>query len=83
MTRTRGVCGGRPTITGRRIQPIDVWSWLDAGYTVDQIALEYELTRAQVRLCKSLLETARAHVRDVDAKARRDGRRIPKRRWSR
>lgn len=83
ISRTRGICGGRPTITGRRLQPVDIWSRLDHGETVAEVAADFELPREAVLLCKQLLDFARAYVRDEDARARREGRRIPARRWSR
>ena len=49
IERTRGVLGGRPRISGRRIsvEQIVVWhEWM--GRSADEIATEYDLTLADI-----------------------------------
>jgi uncharacterized protein (DUF433 family) len=49
ITRTPGVCGGKPCIAGRRIRVQDVYEWHETlGMTAEEIAREYNLSLAQV-----------------------------------
>jgi uncharacterized protein (DUF433 family) len=49
ITRTPGVCGGKPCIAGRRIRVQDVYLWHEVmGMDAATIAREYDLTLAQV-----------------------------------
>jgi len=49
ITRTPGVCGGKPCIAGRRIRVQDVYEWHETlGMTAAEIATEYNLSLMQV-----------------------------------
>ena len=49
ITRTPGICGGKPCIAGRRIRVQDVYEWHETlGLTAAEIAREYNLSLAQV-----------------------------------
>ena len=49
ITRTPGVCGGKPCIAGRRIRVRDVYEWHElTGMSADEIANAHELSLAQV-----------------------------------
>ena len=49
ITKTPGVCGGKPCIAGRRIKVRYVYVWhTEVGMSVGQIASEYNLSMAQV-----------------------------------
>jgi uncharacterized protein (DUF433 family) len=61
LTRTRGVCGGRPLLPGTRIWPSVLWSLFADGCTVAEILREYPgLTRAQIATSRALWREARA-----------------------
>ena len=49
IERTEGICGGKPRIAGHRITVHDVAVWHERlGWSVDQIASEYDLSLADV-----------------------------------
>ena len=49
IERTEGICGGKPRIAGHRITVQDVAVWHERlGWSVDQIASEYDLSLADV-----------------------------------
>src|SRR5690349_19955913 len=49
ITKTPGVCGGKPCIAGRRIRVQDIYIWHEImGMDVDEIASGYSLTFAQI-----------------------------------
>jgi uncharacterized protein (DUF433 family) len=48
ITRTPGVRGGRPCITGRGVSVMRITGWYKQGWIPEQIARRLELTLAQV-----------------------------------
>ena len=49
ITKTPGVCGGKPCIAGRRIRVQDVYIWYELmGMSDNEIASQYNLTLAQI-----------------------------------
>ncbi|MCS3613246.1 DUF433 domain-containing protein [Salinibacter ruber] len=49
IEQTDGICGGKPRIVGHRITVQDVVVWHERlGWSVDQIASEYDLSLADV-----------------------------------
>ena len=49
VTRTPGVCGGKPCVRGTRIRVWDIHDWYSAGHSVDEIIEQFRrLTRADV-----------------------------------
>jgi uncharacterized protein (DUF433 family) len=65
ITRTPGVCGGKPCIAGRRIRVYHVYIWHEVdGLSVDEIARQYNLTVAQVY---AALTYAFEHIEDMQA----------------
>lgn len=51
VAEVAGVCGGRATIIGRRIEVRHVLGWLSSGATVEEITADYDVTVEQVRAC--------------------------------
>jgi len=49
IVRTKDVCGGKPRIAGHRITVQDIAVWYERmGWSVDEIASEYDLSLADV-----------------------------------
>ena len=49
IERTEGICGGKPRISGHRITVQDIVVWHErGGWSVDEIASEYDLSLADV-----------------------------------
>ena len=49
IEQTDGICGGKPRIVGHRITVQDVVVWHERqGWSVDQLASEYDLSLADV-----------------------------------
>ena len=49
IVQTPGVVGGRPRIDGRRISVQNIVIWHEhMGYSVDEIATQYDLTLAEI-----------------------------------
>ena len=49
IERTDGICGGKPRISGHRITVQDIVVWHErGGWSVDEIASEYDLSLADV-----------------------------------
>jgi uncharacterized protein (DUF433 family) len=64
ITCKRGVCGSRPCFDGSRIFIECAFSFLLAGYSVEQVQREYPgLSRANVLLAKKVLVAAQASMR--------------------
>jgi uncharacterized protein (DUF433 family) len=62
----RGVCGSRPCFDGSRIFVECAFSFLLAGYTIEQIQREYpSLSRADVLLAKKVLAAAQTSMREA------------------
>ncbi len=69
ITRTRGVCGGRPCFSGTRLEPHVFWSFFEAGYSVPEILKQYPtMTRAHVAMSRQLWQAARWHFSDGQRK---------------
>jgi uncharacterized protein (DUF433 family) len=63
ITKTPGVCGGKPCIAGRRIRVQDVYVWHEVmGMDVDEIAGGYNLTPAQIH---AALTYAFDHIEEI------------------
>ena len=64
IERTDGICGGKPRIAGHRITVQDIVVWHERlGWSVDQIASEYDLSLADVY---AALAYYFAHRKEVD-----------------
>ncbi len=48
ITRTEGVCGGRPCIAGTRIRVTDIVTAVQLEYSQDEIADDFDLSPEQV-----------------------------------
>ena len=49
IEQTEGICGGKPRISGHRITVQDIVAWHErGGWSVDEIASEYDLSLADV-----------------------------------
>ena len=49
ITRKKGVCGGRPTISGTRIPVWSIIKWYKLGMSLEEIIREFpQLTPAQI-----------------------------------
>ena len=48
ITRTEGVCGGRPCIAGTRIRVTDIVTAVQLKYSRDEIADDFDLSLEQV-----------------------------------
>ena len=49
IEQTEGICGGKPRISGHRITVQDIVVWHErGGWSVDEIASEYDLSLADV-----------------------------------
>lgn len=49
IEQTEGVCGGKPRVAGHRITVQDIAVWHErGGWSVDEIASEYDLSLADV-----------------------------------
>ncbi len=48
ITRTEGVCGGRPCIAGTRIRVTDILTAVQLEYSQDEIADDFDLSPEQV-----------------------------------
>lgn len=65
ITKTPGVCGGKPCIAGRRIRVQDVYHWHEIeGTDAATIAKDYDLTLAQVH---AALTYAFDHLSEIQA----------------
>ena len=72
ITCKRGICGSRPCFDGSRIFIECVFSFLLAGYSVEQVQREYpSLSRADVLLAKKVLAAAQASMRSAGWKLSR------------
>lgn len=56
-----GVCGGRPTFKYTRIEAAAVLNLMAAGYTMEQIAQRFELSRDAV---EEAVRLAASHMKD-------------------
>ncbi len=64
IEQTGGICGGKPRIAGHRITVQDVVVWHERlGWSVDQIASEYDLSLADVY---AALDYYFAHREEID-----------------
>ena len=49
VTRTPGVCGGKPCVAGTRVRVWDIYDWYSSGHSVDEIIDQFpHLTRAGI-----------------------------------
>jgi uncharacterized protein (DUF433 family) len=65
ITKTQGVCGGKPCIAGRRIPVQNVYIWYEYNdMTPDQIASQHDLTLGQVHAALSYSYTNIGEIRD-------------------
>ena len=48
ITRTKGVCGGRPCIAGTRIRVTDIVTAIQLEFGRDEIAEDFELSLIQI-----------------------------------
>jgi len=63
ITRTPGVCGGKPCIAGRRIPVQNVYIWYEYNdSSPDEIANEHDLSLAQVH---AALAFAYEHIDEI------------------
>jgi len=71
ITKTPGVCGGKPCVAGRRIRVQDVYIWYELmAMSDDDIAQEYDLTLAQIHAALTYafenLEQIKADIEESD-----------------
>lgn len=52
-----GICGGRPTFKGTRIEVAGALNLMAAGYSIDQIAQRFEVTKLAVAEALNLHQT--------------------------
>lgn len=69
IVRTEGVLGGKPRLDGRRISVLDVTELLKAGYSIEEVATELEISDEEVR------DAARYYRRHTDEIAELEARR--------
>ena len=70
ITKTPGVCGGEPCISGRRIKVRHVYVWYELmGMTADEIARDYGLSLAQVH---AALSYAYEHIGEIREAIRKE-----------
>ena len=67
---TPGVCGGKPRVTGHRITVANIVIWHERlGKSADEIATEYDLTRADVDAALAYYFDNRAAIDESTAKS--------------
>ncbi len=64
IVRTPGACGGKPRIAGTRIRVLDIAYYYNAGWTVDNIAEELEITPGQIHAALSYYFDHKAEIDD-------------------
>ncbi len=70
ITRTPGVCGGKPCIAGRRIRVYHIYIWHElGGMSADEIARQHSLSVAQVY---AALTYAFEHIDELQAEMREE-----------
>ena len=68
---TPGVCGGKPRIAGRRITVANIAIWHERlGKSADDIAMEYDLTLADVYAALAYYFDHRAEIDDSIAQSK-------------
>ncbi len=65
ITRTEGVCGGRPCIAGTRIRVTDIVTAVQLQYTRSEIAKDFEINHERVDAALSYYEHNKAAI-DAD-----------------
>lgn len=65
IARVKGVCGGRPTLVGRRLTPADVIGRLESGEKPAAIQADFGLQPEQMRLVLELWRDMRRALRMV------------------
>ena len=72
VTRTPGVCGGKPCVAGTRVRVQDVYEWHAGGASVDKIIKQFpRLTRADVHAAMAYFWDHEAEVRALMEENRR------------
>jgi uncharacterized protein (DUF433 family) len=56
IVRVEGICGGKPTLEGHRLEAFQLWINIHYGGTTQEIADEYDLSVAQVEKAVHYIE---------------------------
>ena len=67
ITRTEGVCGGRPCIAGTRIRVTDIVTAVQLDYCRSEIAEDFEINREWIDAALSYYERNKVAI-DADIK---------------
>ncbi|MCY4466957.1 MAG: DUF433 domain-containing protein [Chloroflexi bacterium] len=67
ITRTEGVCGGRPCIAGTRLRVTDIVTAVQLEYSLCEIAEDFEISLEQVDAALGYYKRNKAAI-DVDIK---------------